>query len=78
MTHQIEIDLYGRQGKGISNFKTHLPTPQSDLARQTLKDMQKPIGVSEYELTRQLPEKLKFALPSIEAIEAEIEGLNHE
>jgi len=38
LTHQIESGLYQRQGKALSNFESHLPTPQSDLARQTLKD----------------------------------------
>ena len=38
LTHQIESELYQRQGKVLSNFKNHLPTPQSDLAQQTLKD----------------------------------------
>jgi hypothetical protein len=31
-----------------------------------------PIGVSEYELTRALPEDLQSALPTIEQIEAEL------
>ena len=34
----IESDLYNRQGKAITNFKTTLPTPNSDLAIQMLKD----------------------------------------
>jgi len=38
LTHQIESNLYQRQGKALSNFDNHLPTPQSDLAKQTLKD----------------------------------------
>jgi len=43
------------------------------LAEYALRDMHKPIGVSEYELTRSLPEDLKSSLPSIEEIEAELE-----
>jgi predicted nuclease of restriction endonuclease-like (RecB) superfamily len=35
---QIEAGLYGRQGKAITNFTKALPTPQSDLAQQLLKD----------------------------------------
>lgn len=35
---QIESDLYNRQGKAITNFKERLPTPQSDMAQQALKD----------------------------------------
>jgi predicted nuclease of restriction endonuclease-like (RecB) superfamily len=38
LIHQIESGLYHRQGKGVSNFSRTLPSPQSDLARQTLKD----------------------------------------
>jgi predicted nuclease of restriction endonuclease-like (RecB) superfamily len=38
LTHHIESDLYHREGKAITNFKTTLPKPQSDLARQTIKD----------------------------------------
>jgi predicted nuclease of restriction endonuclease-like (RecB) superfamily len=35
---QIESKLYERQGKAIQNFQTVLPTPQADLARETLKN----------------------------------------
>jgi predicted nuclease of restriction endonuclease-like (RecB) superfamily len=38
LVHQIELDLYGREGKAITNFPLTLPAPQSDLAQQTLKD----------------------------------------
>lgn len=38
LVHQIESDLYTRQGKTINNFQVKLPVPQSDLAEQTLKD----------------------------------------
>ena len=34
----IKIDLYGRQGKAVTNFKEKLPSPQSRLAQETLKD----------------------------------------
>jgi len=46
------------------------------LAEYALRGMSKPIGVSEYELTRALPEELKSSLPTIEQIEAELG--NHE
>lgn len=36
-----------------------------------LSDISKPIGVSEYQLTKSLPEDLKPSLPSVEEIEAE-------
>jgi len=44
------------------------------LAEYALRDVHKPIGISEYELTRSLPDNLKSSLPSIEEIEAELSG----
>ncbi len=38
LTHQVESKLWEREGKTIANFQTTLPTPQSGLAQQTLKD----------------------------------------
>ncbi|OOG69979.1 YhcG family protein [Flavobacterium sp. A45] len=40
-------------------------------AEYALRDLNKPIGVSEYELTQMLPDDLKSSLPSIEDIEKE-------
>ena len=37
LEYQIEIDLYGRQGKAITNFNLTLPEPQSDLANEMMK-----------------------------------------
>jgi predicted nuclease of restriction endonuclease-like (RecB) superfamily len=34
----VESDLHERQGKAQTNFQRTLPAPQSDLARETLKD----------------------------------------
>jgi predicted nuclease of restriction endonuclease-like (RecB) superfamily len=42
------------------------------VAEYALRGVNKPIGVSEYELTRALPRELQSSLPSIEAIEAEL------
>lgn len=38
LTHQIESDLWRREGKALNNFAQTLPAPQSDLAIQVLKD----------------------------------------
>ena len=38
LVHQIESGLYHRQGKAITNFDKQLPSPQSELAHQTIKD----------------------------------------
>jgi predicted nuclease of restriction endonuclease-like (RecB) superfamily len=42
------------------------------LAEYALRDIHKPIGIADYELTRALPSELASSLPSIEAIEAEL------
>jgi predicted nuclease of restriction endonuclease-like (RecB) superfamily len=38
LVHWIESDLYQRQGEATTNFAKSLPSPQSDLAREILKD----------------------------------------
>ena len=38
LTVQIETGLFARQGQAVTNFSTRLPSPQSDLAQQSLKD----------------------------------------
>lgn len=48
------------------------------IAEYTLRNSTKPIGISEYELTRALPENLKSSLPSIEDIENELSDYNKE
>lgn len=39
----------------------------------SLRDLGKPLGISEYELTESLPDSLLGVLPSVEALEAELE-----
>ncbi|MCJ8268597.1 MAG: PDDEXK nuclease domain-containing protein [Psychrosphaera sp.] len=38
LVHQIDSQLWQREGKALSNFESTLPPLQSDLARQALKD----------------------------------------
>lgn len=44
------------------------------LAEYTLRGIHKPIGISDYELTRALPDNLKSSLPTVEEIENELGG----
>lgn len=37
LVHQIETDLYSRQGGALTNFQNVLPSPQSELAQSLLK-----------------------------------------
>lgn len=46
----------------------------SVVAEYALRDINKPIGVAEYQLVQSLPERLQTNLPSIEEIEAELSG----
>jgi predicted nuclease of restriction endonuclease-like (RecB) superfamily len=38
LVHQLESDLFRRQGAAVTNFQSTLPAPQSDLARELIKD----------------------------------------
>jgi len=38
LVHWIESDLYSRQGKAVTNFKSVLPASQSDLASEIVRD----------------------------------------
>jgi len=38
LEHWIESDLYSRQGKAVTSFDSALPAPESDLAREIIKD----------------------------------------
>lgn len=44
------------------------------VAEWALRDISKPIGVSEYQLAAALPDKLKGALPTTEELESELRG----
>ena len=46
------------------------------VAEYALRGVDKPIGISEYELTRALPVNLRSALPTVEEIEAELAESN--
>jgi len=57
LAHQVDLDFYNRSGKAITNFPNTLPTPQSELAVETLKD----------------PYKFDFLTLSEKALEKDIE-----
>lgn len=38
LVHQIESNVYSRQGRAMTNFEATLPAPQSDLAQELVKD----------------------------------------
>ena len=44
------------------------------IAEYSLKNINQPIGVTEYQLTRLFPEEFKSSLPTIEEIETELKN----
>jgi len=48
------------------------------VAEWALSDINKPIGVSEYQITHSLPDEFKSSLPTIEEIEAELDKANEQ
>ena len=60
LTHQVESELYERNGKALTNFSHTLPKPQSDLANELIKD---PYSFDFLTLTENFREKeLELAL----------------
>jgi predicted nuclease of restriction endonuclease-like (RecB) superfamily len=51
-------------------------TKNQTIVEYALRDMNKPIGVSTYQLRDALPEQLQGSLPTIEQLEAQLEALN--
>ena len=47
------------------------------VAEYALQDVRKPIGISEYELTKALPDGIKSHLPSVEELEQGLTGVEH-
>ena len=45
------------------------------MVEYALKDINKPLGISEYQLTEILPKEFKSSLPSIEESEAKLDEL---
>ncbi len=47
-------------------------------AEYALRDINKPMGISEYRLTEAIPENIKYKLPTIEELENELEKNKNE
>ena len=71
LEYQIETNLYGRQGKAITNFNLTLPAPQSDLANEIMKDpynfgfLRLSENVKETELEKALVQHISQFLPEL-------------
>jgi predicted nuclease of restriction endonuclease-like (RecB) superfamily len=67
LVHQIEYGLYERQ-----KIAPKTANKKGMIAEYALRDIEKPIGVSEYSLVQKLPKFYKDILPSAEDIEKRI------
>ncbi|HEV7348618.1 PDDEXK nuclease domain-containing protein [Telluribacter sp.] len=47
-------------------------------AEFALQDINKPMGVSEFQFTEVLPDELKSSLPTVEEIEQELRGIGND
>jgi len=65
-------DLLRHEGDAPTIGLILCQTKDRILAEYTLRDIHKPIGIADYELTRALPAELASSLPSIDTIEAEL------
>ena len=72
LADQIKYKLYERQAiaEKVTNFENTLPDVQS-----ALKDINKPVGVSEYKLLQDIPEYLQSQLPKAGDIELHIKDI---
>jgi len=78
--HAGKLNFYLSAVDDILRYKTDNPTigillcksKDQITAEYALKDISKPMGVSEYKITRAIPKDLKGSLPSIEELENEL------
>ena len=54
LLHFLDTNLFAREGKALTNFSATLPAPQSDLARETLKD---PYRIDFEDVTEEMAER---------------------
>ena len=67
----VDDKLRHEQGQSIGLILCQ--TQDKVVAEYALRDVNKPIGISAYELTRALPDNLKSSLPTVEEIEERLE-----
>ena len=67
-------DLLRHAGDGPSIGIVLCKEKNRMIVEYALREINKPMGVAEYQLSTALPENLKGSLPSIEELEAELDG----
>jgi len=71
----VEKQKNAKWGSGFLKQATICKNKDKTVVEYALSDINKPIGVTEYQLTKSLPEKFKSSLPSIEEIEIELNDI---
>ena len=78
---RLKFDVLKNRGLGDDVCDMRLRNAHvtgADEVEFALRDMNKPMGVSEYTLVEALPENLKGALPSVAEIENDLQQLQQE
>ena len=73
----LRSQIVTSNGRGGNRYSTYAFTEQG-VAMLSSRDIQKPIGVSDYELGQALPKDFRSNLPSIEEIEKGLNEWNQE
>ena len=63
-----------REGWSRATLEANIENRLFDRQGQAVNNMEKPLGISEYQLLRALPEHLDTSLPTIEALEEALSG----
>ena len=71
------INIINEKIKGVNDLPTIgvllCKTPKETVVKYSLQNINAPIGIAEYELTKALPKQLKGGMPTIEELELELE-----
>ena len=74
LMQRVKDDILCREGDNRTIGLLLCKTKDKKKAEYALRDITKPIGISDYELGQALPNDLRSSLPSIEEIEAELDN----
>lgn len=75
LIHQIESKAYERFLLNQTSFDKSVPEKYKSQAKLAVKDVNKPIGIATYTMTKSLPDNLSRYLPSVEKTMESMETL---
>jgi len=78
MTELIQRDEYRQWILSLEERILICESTSDITVEYSQRDLNKPIGLGEYQISANLPRQHRYSLPSIEQIEAEVEGVEDE